>query len=202
MSRAPGSSVRAGEAAPLSAVRLDDPATVRRDATGRSLAYFCRRNPARVTRELIEELKRVADAQGGNVRLCLHESPEAAFHQMIILEHRGRYYRPHRHATKGEAYHLLEGAMAVFVFDERGAVQEACRLEPDGTFLYRIGPGMIHAVLPLTERVIYHECKPGPFLGAGDCTYPAWAPAENDPDGIAAYTRRVLDALGGAPASA
>jgi len=62
--------------------------------------------------------------------------------------------------------------------------------------VYRVGARMYHAVLPLTPWVIYHESKPGPFLGEADCVYPAWAPDGQDAGAVAAYTsmlRRVVD---------
>ena len=180
----------------LSSIILSDHQSVRLDPGAKSKAYFCRRNPVRVDHQLLMELKEIARGIGDrNVRLCLHESPEAAFHQMIILEHRGKYYRPHKHLTKGEAYHLIEGEMAVFVFDEDGRVADACRLDPRGNFLYRVGPNMYHGVMPLTALVLYHESKPGPFLGDADSVYPSWAPEASDTDGIAEYTQRVLQAL-------
>ena len=93
---------------------------------------------------------------------------------MVILERRGKYYRPHKHLEKGEAFHVIEGRFGIFTFDEGGAIQEACILQ-SGDIL-RVGPDMYHAVMPLTDIVIYHENKPGPFLGSKDSIYPDWAP--------------------------
>jgi len=181
----------------LSSIHLHDSRSVQR-AEGRSLAFFCKRKPVRVDRELVSELKRVAsELNGKNVRLCLHEGPEARFHDMVIVEHPGNYYRPHKHLEKGESFHILEGSMAVFVFDEQGQVVDACVLEEQGNFLYRIDTDMYHAVMPLSDRVVYHESKPGPFTGAGDSVFPAWAPEGCDPDEVRRYTDFLRSTLKG-----
>ena len=43
--------------------------------------------------------------------------------------------------------------------------------------IYRVEVGMYHAVLPLSNPTIYHENKPGPFLGDEDSLFPEWAPS-------------------------
>ena len=68
--------------------------------------------------------------------------------------------------------------------------------------MYSIAVGMYHAVMPLSDPVIYHESKPGPFLGDGDSMYPDWAPAEDDSDAVAAYksmARAQLETSAGKP---
>ena len=180
----------------LSWISLGDPDKVRMDDTGRSVAYFCRKAPIKVNADLIAELKEAAVRLGdGNVRLCLHESPESAFHEMINLEHKGKFYRPHKHELKGESYHIIEGSMGAFIFDEDGRVVDANVLEPHNNFLYRVDADMYHAVMPLTDVLIYHESKPGPFLRQGDSIFPSWAPDGNDPSEAQAYTAGLLGYL-------
>ena len=43
--------------------------------------------------------------------------------------------------------------------------------------------------MPLSDPVIYHENKPGPFTGQGDSLFPAWAPDGTD---VAEVERYVL----------
>lgn len=180
----------------LSKVSLSDPTAVRLDDSGRTPAYFSRREPIRVDRALIAELKAAAAALGHrNIRLCLHADSAATFQQMMILEYYGRYLRPHKHLDKEESYHVIEGSMAAFIFDENGIVQDACTLSADDTFLYRVGTGMYHAVMPLSDLVIYHECKPGPFIREGDSIWPDWAPDSRDEAAAKAFIDRLMQAL-------
>ena len=174
---------------------LLDPSQVRRDAGGRSVGLFCRELPAAVSRATVAQLQRLCQESGKNIRLCLHESPEADFHTMIICERRGGYYPPHSHLQKGECFQILDGARGVFQFGPEGELLDACRLTPDGVFMYRVAVGGVHAVLPLTEMVTYHESKPGPFLGAADSIAPSWAPDPADMEQTAAFTARLLARL-------
>jgi cupin fold WbuC family metalloprotein len=180
-----------------SIVRLDRDESVRVDDGKNSVAYFCRESPSRVDREVIRQLKEVFERVGNrNVRLCLHADPSALHHDMIVLERKGGYYRPHKHEGKGETFHIVEFAMGVFTFDDDGGVVDACVLEPEGCLAYRVGDNTYHAVLPVSDMVIYHESKLGPFTGEGDSIYPAWAPDGADADAVARYHRRLRDALG------
>lgn len=168
----------------------------RRDASGRSLAFFAESPVVAVTAEVIAELKAAAQGAGGaNVRLCMHASPEDNFHDMLILEHRGsRYFRPHRHGDKSETLHAIEGEALVLVFGDDGAVVQRLRLAVDGARMVRVGAGQWHTVLPLSPSVLYHEAKRGPFVRDGDAAYPSWAPNGSDFAAAAAWTAAMMDA--------
>lgn len=182
----------------MSFISLDDQGTVWIDEGARSLSYFCRKKPVRVNVALIAELKEIAASLGDkNVRLCLHESPDAVFHEMITLECKGKYCRPHKHLTKGETCHIIEGLIGAFVFDDGGRVIDACLLEPRGNFLYSIGVNMYHAIMPISDLVIYHESKPGPFLGEADSLYPDWVPDWSDPVKARVYMAQLLNMVRG-----
>ncbi len=180
----------------LSSISLTnpDPEVLWEDTSAKTVAFFCKRHPVCVDAELISELKKVSVARGDrNVRLCLHDSPEADHHDMIILEHQGKYYRPHKHLKKGETFHIMEGRMGIFTFDDAGSVIEARALEADEIF--RVGVNMNHAVMPLSDVVIYHENKPGPFLGDGDSIFPDWAPVGLDIKEATAYSAHLASLL-------
>ncbi|MBI4676458.1 MAG: cupin fold metalloprotein, WbuC family [Elusimicrobia bacterium] len=177
-------------------VDLDDPKTVLFDGAGRSAAFFCKGGSLAVGNRLLGQLREYARARGGaNVRLCLHEGPRASFHEMIILEHRGRYRRPHKHPSKHESLHLVEGELGVFVFGEDGGLACGERLDGRGSFLFWIEPDAYHSVVPLSEVVIYHECKPGPFLRDSDNVSAPWAPDGSDPEAAQAYLENLRTAL-------
>lgn len=181
----------------ISEIALTDANSVAVDNGAKSIAYFCRRKPVKVTRKLIEELKEISRGCGNkNVRLCLHENPQAQAHDMIILEKKGKYYPPHKHLEKGESFHIIEGKMGVFIFDESGSVIDASILSPEDNFIYRVGVNMYHAVMPLSDLVVYHEAKPGPFLGEKDNIHPSWAPAGDKPQEADNYKNKLLDILG------
>jgi len=178
------------EVSPLS---LYDSESFRLDDTGRSPAYFSNKPVTKVTSQLIAELKEASiQLDGTNIRICLHENPDAEFHQMINLEPKGKYYRPHKHPTKGESYHIIEGSMAAFVLNEDGVVTTVNVLDAEDNFIYRIGPDTYHALAPLSDIVIYHESKLGPFVSEGDSIFPDWAPNGEDPQEVQAFIATLL----------
>jgi cupin fold WbuC family metalloprotein len=143
--------------------------------------------------------KLVAQAQKSkaNARLCLHSSPQAAFHSMVVVEHRGFYFPPHRHASpaKAESLHIIRGDLAVFVFDGDGQVLSKIMLAHHADpFLTLVPAGAWHLTTPVSKLVVYHECKPGPFLGPGDREFAPWAPAQSDP-AAPAYLEQLLVGL-------
>lgn len=163
-----------------------DPSRLRFDSKAKSLSFFCLKRPARIDARVISDLKTLAARGGGqNARICLHAGPDSPHHDMIVLEHRGKYYRPHKHTDKGEAFHVMEGRLGLLAFDETGSVIDAHVLHPGD--IYRVEASMYHAVLPQTDQVLYHENKPGPFLGDGDSIYPNWAPDGSEPDAVTSY---------------
>ena len=168
-----------------------DSGKLREDGSAKSVSFFCLQRPVRVDKALLAEMKEVSTRRGGrNVRICLHGAPEDAHHDMVVLERGGQYYRPHKHAAKGECFHVMDGRLGLLAFDEKGAIIDATVLEAGD--IYRIAVGMYHAVLPLSDPVIYHESKPGPFLGEGDSIYPEWAPRDDDAAAIEAYRSMAL----------
>ena len=173
----------------LSSISLlrPDPDQLCKDKGAKSISFFCRRRPVRIDHALFAELRQVSISNGGkNVRVCLHDGPKARHHDMVILENRGKYYRPHKHRDKGEAFHVIEGRLGLFTFSDSGEVIDSCVLAPGE--IYRVEENAYHAVLPMTKQVIYHENKPGPFTGEGDSIFPNWAPDGNDEIEQAAYS--------------
>ena len=180
----------------MNAIRIHDGSHCRLDASGRTPAFFCLKKPLAVDVVTIAELVAYAREKQTDVRLCLHEGPHERFHDMIIAQHKGGYHRPHKHADKGETWSLMQGAMAAFVFAADGTVTDARRLDADGQFLYRVGDAQFHTLIPLSDIVVYHESKPGPFTGPGDSEFATWAPDGKDPEAVEAYLNKLLSATG------
>jgi len=171
-----------------SSIILNDPDSVWIDECGVTPGYFCLQKPVRVDRDLIDKLKQISVDRGHqNMRLCLHENADASFHDMIILEYQNVYNRPHKHASKGETYHMIEGTQGLFIFDQNGTVTDACKLDPDGNFMFRVDSDMYHMVMPVSELVIYHEARLGPFKRDTDSIFADWAPDGVDPNAAANY---------------
>jgi cupin fold WbuC family metalloprotein len=100
-----------------------------------------------------------------------------------ILE--GSYIAPHRHSNppKPEAFVLLEGRVAFFLFDDSGAVTEVHRLgrEPGDALGIDVPPGAWHTLAALTPHAVCYEVKPGPYSPDTAKDFAPWAPREDDP---------------------
>ena len=69
----------------------------------------------------IGELKqRAAQTPRQRCRVCLHDAPDAVLHDMVIVQGRGIYARPHRHLTRPETIIVLEGEGTFIRFSNDG----------------------------------------------------------------------------------
>jgi cupin fold WbuC family metalloprotein len=151
----------------------------------------------------IAALKRAAvDDPLKRARICLHRGGSDLVHQMVIVHHRDTYTHPHRHQGKIESFHVIEGRLALFFFNDAGAVDRSLVLGPFGSPeppLYRLSASLWHTVVPLSEYVTFHEITNGPYV-RGDSELAPWAPEEGDAAAVRAFKSKLLGMLPGAGA--
>lgn len=111
-----------------------------------------------------------------------HASMEENPHRFLNVMVKGTYVTPHRHLNppKAEAFLVLEGGVAFFLFDDAGRVvrTEVVGRDPMGI---DFPPGVWHALSPISEHAVCYEVKPGPYSAANDKDFAPWAPREGDP---------------------
>src|SRR5689334_9781804 len=86
------------------------------------------------------------------MRICLHSSPKAALHEMLIVHQQSAYVRPHKHLNKSESFHVIEGELDVFIFDDNGQVIKRLSMgeyRSNKLFCYRLSVPLFHTVLPM-----------------------------------------------------
>lgn len=179
----------------VSFVSLHDASTSWEDPNAISIGYFAKNGTVRLDAKTIEEIKMMALETGENVRLSMHQSPEADFHEMIIFQHRDKYYRPKKHVDKAKSFHMIEGEMAVFVFEDDGSVRDACILDGQNSKIYRVDANLYHTDLPLTDFVIHHESTLGPYLFNSDRIFAPWSPDGKDTDTYLKYRDHLVSIL-------
>lgn len=179
-----------------SRVSLSDPKTCWRDTGAKSIGYFSKSGIVRLDATTVAEIKNMALATGDNVRLSLHQDPESDFHEMIIFQHRNKYYRPKKHVSKAKSFHMIEGTMAVFVFDDAGNVIDAQVLDGQKSIIYRVAANIFHTDIPLTDFVVHHESTLGPFLGDEDRVFAPWAPDGGNTDKYLRYRDSLIEKIG------
>lgn len=138
---------------------------------------------AEVGAEWYRKLKKCAvEATQKRARLCLHNSPDDALHEMIIVFHRDGVIFPHRHRVKTESFHVIFGELDIVLFNEDGSPIRVVRMGPlasGKTHIYRLSAPIWHAVILRTEYAAIHEVTNGPFRPEEEDIAP-WAPRRPD----------------------
>ncbi|TAN54768.1 MAG: cupin fold metalloprotein, WbuC family [Rhodospirillales bacterium] len=153
--------------------------------------YYTTESVTKVGWDVVAWLKEKASGNPRQrVRLCTHPDSDDLLHEMLIVHARNAYVRPHRHPTKSESFHMIEGELSVLIFSGDGSVQEHIGMSsqhPDRPFYYRLSKPLYHTVVPHSDFVVFHETTNGPFRRE-DMEFAPWSPAEDaDPAAQQAY---------------
>jgi len=136
-----------------------------------------------VTRNDIEILKSKAMKNSRHrIRQNLHQSMNDQVHEMIIVHTVDTYVRPHRHTTKSESFHLIEGNFTVIIFDDEGQIIRKIPMsatDSSRSFCYRIAPGIWHTLVAESEFIVFHETTAGPFA-PNQAEFAPWSPQEGE----------------------
>ena len=171
----------------LHRISLIDKLNIIEDKKAKSMSFFCQVSPVLIDEKILGELKELSRFNNATVRVCLHSSSDAEQHDMIIIIRKDSYFRPHKHNHCGETYHVIEGEMGVFSYDDKGSIYDSAFLQKNN--LYRVSKGNFHAVLPISDYVIFHESRIGPYLGSKDSIFADWSPEEGDVDEIKVFIK-------------
>jgi len=152
-----------------------------------------------VSPEIIADLKRRALVSPyRRFRLCMHYNIEDLTQEMIIASCGDSYMPPHRHPKgKSESYHVIEGSMTVYFFDDDGSVKQKLEMGTYGSgkpSIYRLSEPTWHMPVPMTEWLVYHETYSGPFNYDIDVEPPEWLPDSTNGGSITRFLNRVTSA--------
>lgn len=128
-------------------------------------------------------LARAKVAPRGRINHNFHPDASSNPHRFLNAWTRGSYAAPHRHlqVPKPESFVVLRGELALFVFDDAGAVSERHVLGRNGVLGIDLEPGLWHTVAALSETAVCFEVKAGPYDATTDKEFAPWAPREGDP---------------------
>lgn len=138
--------------------------------TSRSVAFFAKHPFPTVTARIYDLLIHECDRKNG--RICLHPDPSALWHDMIIYEHHGNIFPTHRHINKSETIHVIRGMLMIECFDDTGKIVFQERFVSGS--VARIPHNVWHVNTAISETVLYHESKPGPFDPETDKEIASW----------------------------
>jgi cupin fold WbuC family metalloprotein len=137
-------------------------------------------SPALFERVLAEARQSPRRRMNFNFHATLEENPSRLLNVLL----RGTYIRPHRHSDppKAESFVVLEGRIAILIFDDSGRIERRNALgRGDQALGVDIAPGIWHTAAALSDHAVCFEVKPGPYVQAVDKEFAPWAPREGDP---------------------
>jgi len=119
-----------------------------------------------------------------------HEELNDPLNRLINALEPGTYLRPHRHLNpeKDEAYILLRGKVAVFIFDDEGTIIQKTILDPaNGVYGGDIKAGVWHGLIVLESGSVIYEAKEGPYAPLTEENFAPWSPAPENLEEVEKY---------------
>ena len=144
-----------------------------------------------ITAAMLDDL---AAQAGANQRLRLnynvHEQPSDPIQRLFIAARLNSYFRPHRHPGKKEFAIVLRGRFDVLTFDDMGRVIQRVSLGPDAEVTALEIPAAVwHTWVPMEDRSLFFEVKPGPYDPATVVEFADWSPVEGTAEVPAFYEK-------------
>lgn len=147
-----------------------------------------------LTKQDLVSLKSTAQThETKRARLCLHRTIDDPVHEMIIAVHQSVYIRPHKHINKAESFHIIEGELYLFLFNDEGSIDQKFLLNTNENFLVKIDKNIYHCIVPMTETIVIHETTNGPYLKENNSVFAPWAPLETDEKNIQSFKKKLLE---------
>lgn len=127
-------------------------------------------------------------------RYCLHDSENSNVQEMIFVNEKDVYYPPDKHDYCAETKIILYGEAWILLFEEDGSILDIMRASVNGLKFCRVKRGIYHAVVPISDQVIFYEMREGKFT-PDMVTYPVWAPKDASEEEIKRYEEKVNQAI-------
>jgi cupin fold WbuC family metalloprotein len=109
----------------------------------------------------------------------IHLTSDDPVQRFLVVAQPDAYFRPHRHASRGELALVLRGAVTLLLFDDDGRVLARHQVGADAAnFAYEASQGVWHTLVPAASGCAFLEIKQGPYDPATTAQFADWAPAE------------------------
>jgi cupin fold WbuC family metalloprotein len=154
--------------------------------------YYANDLPVKICQEDIFFLKESAQKTSRKrSRLCAHKDEFSPLHEMLIVQDKATYIRPHKHIGKSESFHIVEGEVDLILFEDNGELRDVVSLTDNrskGYFYYRIDEPIFHSFHIRTDFLVFHETTNGPFVPE-KTIFSEWSPVEGDQKGISDFLK-------------
>ena len=146
----------------------------------------------------IKLLKSKADkSKNKSYRILFHKNNNHLTHEMMICFKKNAVIPIHKHPNKrSESYHILEGSMNVYFFENNGKPIGYISLsKKNNQIYYRLSSSKFHLLVPTSKYLIYHETITGPFLSKKDIIYPKWGIKFDNNSKISLFLKKYKNAI-------
>lgn len=143
--------------------------------------------------DLLQVKRNAYGSETRRARLCAHSTLEEPVHDMLIAFCHDTYVRPHRHASKVESFHVIQGKIEVFCFEDDGTIKSRIILgdyTSGNPFFFRSEIHDWHSLVVLGEYALIHETTSGPF-NPNESEFAPWSPDPEDTVGVEQFITRL-----------
>lgn len=151
----------------------------------------------KVNRQDVEFLKEKAHvSKTVRSRLCMHKNVDAKLHEMFIVHFRDTYVRPHKHLTKSESIHIIEGLADLIIFDNEGEITDVVSLGEYNSgeyFYYRMDEDFYSTIMINSDICVFHETTKGPFDRQKNTVPAAWSPSVEEHELVKKYMHNLRE---------
>ena len=147
--------------------------------------------------EQLRELRERAELnqQRPRYRFCAHEGTNDSLQEMYICTKDEGYIPVYQHPDTATTHFILDGSIALVIFDELGEIVRTIVLEKEkGAWSCRVGAGIYYMTFVVTTWATYFECKSGPFTSSSNLLAP-WTPDVNESEKVNRLMEKVSTAV-------
>ena len=134
------------------------------DRTGKSLALFPKKKNFVASLDFIRELKLLSKKnEHQNVRICLHKDKKEKLHNMIIFLNKRNSSIIHKHNHTDEIYQIIFGILEIKIFNKNKKFLKSFKISNTKNPIFRMEKNVLHETIPVSDYVIFHECRLSPY---------------------------------------
>ena len=146
------------------------------DKKSKSKSFYLKNPYQKIDDKIIEFLKNFSKKNdNSDVRVCLHESNKSLHHDMVVLQNKNNFYKPHMHTKCGDTIMCIDGKMGCFIFNKFGKITTKTVIKK-GEF-FKVKEKIYHTFIPLSSKAIFFETRSGPFDPQKKQLIPSWSPS-------------------------
>ena len=175
-------------------IKINRNVHLKEDLKSKSKSFYSIKPFTKVDSVIINFIKKFSkDNNFCDVRVCMHKNLNSIHHDMIMLHQKKNFYPPHFSNFTSDTYIVLEGKLAIFIFNKKGRVIKNCMI--NNGELFRAPKSKFHCIFPISNTVLFYEMRSGPYK-KNDIFYPSWAPnRESDKIDIATFKSALVKIL-------